>query len=293
MNYRSTSRIVFEYCNYAIFTIFCISILLPFLNAISISLSGYDPVAEGIVKLWPKDFNFGSYAVLTSNDTFVRSFINTVCLTIINTAQVIIFSVCAGYALTRPDLVGKKVFFYYILITMFFSGGLIPTYLLVNSLGIANTYLALILPSFASVFYIIVFKNVIDQLPKDLMDAAEMDGAGEFSILFRVILPMVLPMTAAFTIFSAVGYWNEWFNVLLYIRDSSMWTLQYQLRDILVNHNLTFDPDQATLVRSFEPIHPANIKMAALMITILPIIIVYPLVQKYFIHGQLVGAVKG
>lgn len=293
MHYRSTSRKVFEYFNYAFFTLFSITILVPFFNAIAVSLSTYDAVAEGVVGLIPKGFNIDSYTALTNNYTFVRSFINTICLTIINTAQVIILSVCTGYALTRPNLVGKNVIFMYILITMFFNGGLIPTYLLVNSLGISNTYLALILPSFASVFYIIVFKNVIDRLPKDLIDAAEMDGAGEFSILFKVIFPMVLPMTAAFTIFSAVGYWNEWFNVLLYIRDSSMWTLQYQLRNILVNSNLSYDPNQGSLTNSYQPIHPDNLKMAALMITILPIISIYPFVQKYFIHGQLVGAVKG
>ncbi|WJH32776.1 ABC transporter permease subunit [Paenibacillus sp. CC-CFT747] len=122
------------------------------------------------------------------------------------------------------------------------------------------------------------------------MESAEMDGAGEFSLLFRIVLPLVLPMTMAFVIFSAVGHWNTWFDVLLYIKDKSMWTLQYQLREILSTSALQADP--ANPFRDLA-VHPENVKMAALMITILPIVVIYPFVQKYFIHGQFVGAVKG
>jgi putative aldouronate transport system permease protein len=173
---------------------------------------------------------------------------------------------------------------------MFFSGGLIPSFLLVNNLGLSNTYLALILPGLISPFYIIVYKNVIDQLPKEIMESAEIDGAGEFSLLFRIVLPLVLPMTMAFVIFSAVAYWNEWFGVLLYIKDKSMWTLQFQLRGILSFARLE---DTTINPPGLQLIHPDNLKMAALMLTTLPIIIVYPFLQKYFIKGQFVGAVKG
>jgi putative aldouronate transport system permease protein len=265
---------------------------VPFLNAISISLSSYDEVLKGPIGIWPRGFNLQAYKDLMSNYTFVRSFINTVGLSIINTVQVIICSIAAAYVLSHKHLVGRKIVFTFILIPMFFGGGLIPTYLLVNGLGLNNTYWALILPSFVSITMIIIFKNVIDQLPKELMESAEIDGAGEARILFRIVLPLVLPMTMAFSIFSLVGYWNEWFSVLLYIRDNTKWTLQFQLRDILVNSSLVSDTDASTLADGAK-VHPENLKMAALMITVLPIIMVYPFMQKYFIHGQLVGAVKG
>ena len=293
VEYRSTSRMIFNVFNYSFFTLFCLTILIPFFNAIAISLSSYGEVAQGNIFIWPKGFNLDAYAKLAANSGFIRATLNTVFLTVVNTVLVIMCSLFAGFALSNKHLVGKKVVFTYILITMFFSGGLIPTYLVVNTLGLTNTYWALILPGVANVFYIIVFKNVIDQLPQELLESAEMDGAGEATTLLRIVLPLVLPMTAAFTVFSAVAYWNEWFNVLIYIRDKGLWTLQYYLRSILLDTSTVSSITQGALVQGQDRIHPQNIKMAALMLTVLPIIVIYPFVQKYFIHGQLVGAVKG
>ena len=290
---RSASRTLFVFFNYFVMFLLCASILVPFANAISISLSSYGEVAQGNIGLWPKGFTLDGYTKLIMNETFLRSVFNTVFITVVNTALVILFSLFAGFALANKRMVGKKIVFTYFLVTMFFNGGLIPTYLVVNSIGIANTYWALILPSITNVFYIIVFKNVIDQLPRELLESAEMDGAGELSVLANIVLPLVLPMTAAFTVFSAVAYWNEWFNVLIYIRNKELWTLQFQLRDILVDTISVNKIAQDAMIKGQERIHPENIKMAALMITVLPIVAIYPFVQKYFIHGQLVGAVKG
>ncbi|GGD72813.1 carbohydrate ABC transporter permease [Paenibacillus nasutitermitis] len=288
--YVSPSRFLFQLFNYTFFVVFCISILVPFINAIAISLSSYNGVLSGKIGLWPIEFQLDSYIKLAGNVTFLRSFANTVFLTVINTGLSVTISLCGAYALSHKNFIGRNAAFTFILITMFFSGGLIPTYLLVLGIGLGNTFGALILPGLVSGFYIIVYKNVIDQLPKELMESAEIDGAGEWRLLFRIVLPLVLPMTMAFIIFSAVAYWNQWFNVLLYIKDKSMWTLQFQLREILTTAQLM--DDQLNPVGQ-QVIHPENLKMAALMITILPIIAVYPFVQKYFIHGQFVGAVKG
>jgi putative aldouronate transport system permease protein len=269
------------------------SVLIPFINAIAISLSSYSEVVQGNIGIWPRGFNLDGYTKLAGNMSFLHSAANTVFLTIVNTALVILVSLFAGFALAHKHLLGKKTIFTYILVTMFFNGGLIPTYLVVNAIGLTNTYWALILPSICNVFYIIVFKNVIDQLPRELLESAEMDGAGELRILLRIVLPLVLPMTAAFTVFSAVAYWNEWFNVLIYIRDKELWTLQFHLRSILNDTISANTIAQEAAIKGQDRIHPQNIKMAALMITVLPIIAIYPFVQKYFIHGQLVGAVKG
>jgi putative aldouronate transport system permease protein len=284
---------VFQVFNYAFFFLFSISILLPFFNAVSISLSSYAEVARGSIGLWPKGFNLDAYERLAANASFLRSFANTVFLTATNTVLVILFSLAAGYALAHKHMAGRKIVFTYILIPMFFNGGLIPTYLTVNALGLTNTYGALIFPAIVNVFYIIVFKNVIDQMPRDLLESAEMDGAGVFAVLAHIVLPLVLPMTAAFTVFSAVAYWNEWFNVLIYIRKEELWTLQYHLRSILIDTISANTIMQDAMIKGQDRIHPQNIKMAALMITVLPIVAIYPFVQRYFIHGQFVGAVKG
>lgn len=293
--YRSPSRKVFEALNYTCFVLLSLSIVVPFLHVLSISLSSVEAVGRGNIGIWPAGFNVAAYESIVVNPQFIRTFLNTVFLTVVNTLLVIAVSLCCAYALSNKHFVGRQAALLYILVTMFFNGGLIPTYLLVNGIGINNTYWALILPAIVSAFYIIVFKNVIDQLPKELLESAEMDGAGDYRTLFTIVLPLVLPMTMAFTIFSAVAYWNEWFGVLLYIRDKSMWTLQYQLRDILINAALVNEATERNLISdsTLRPFHPENLKMAAVMVTVIPIVIVYPFLQKYFIHGVLVGAVKG
>lgn len=290
--YVTPSRIAFNVFNYTFFVVFCITILAPFLNAIAISLSSPEAVIRGWVRLWPVGFQLDAYHKLIGNTTFIRSAFNTVFLTIVNTILDIVVSLAAAYALSHKDLIGKRTVFVFLLITMYFGGGLIPTYLLVTGLGLQNTYWALILPGIANTFYIIVYKNTIDQLPRELLDAAEVDGANEFAMLFQIIVPLVLPMSMAFTIFSAVAHWNMWFGVALYIRDHDLWTLQYQLREILVNAAL-IENETLEAARGELPVKPENLKMAALMITVLPIIVIYPFVQKYFIKGQFVGAVKG
>jgi len=275
------------------FVILCLTILIPFFNAIAISLSSYDGIVRGGIGIWPHGFNLGGYHKLITNGQFLRTIFNTVFLTGVNTFLVIIISLASGYALANRHMIGKSIIFYYIIIPMYFSGGLIPTYLLVNKLGLHNSFLALILPNVISMFYMIVFKNSIEQLPRELLDSAEIDGASEPRILVNIIFPLILPMCMAFVVFSAVGYWNEWFGVLLYITDNTKWTLQFQLRDILVNAALADATTQAAIIQDADRVNPENLKMSALMITVLPIIAIYPFVQKYFIHGQLVGAVKG
>ncbi|WP_246067070.1 carbohydrate ABC transporter permease [Paenibacillus koleovorans] len=293
MKYKTKAGKVFEIMNYLFFVLFSLSILIPFVNAIAISLSSYSALAKGSVGLWPKGFTWESYYTLAYSKQFLRTFLNTVFLTAVNTSLVIVISLAAGYALSHKHLLGKKFLFPYLIITMYFSGGLIPSYILINGMGLSNTYWALILPNVINVFYIIVFRNSISQLPQELIESAEIDGASEWRILYKIILPLVLPMAMAFVIFSAVAYWNEWFGVLIYIRERSMWTLQFQLRDILINSMLFDSEMQNSAATSGPRVHPDNLKMAALLLTILPIIVVYPFVQKYFVHGQLVGAVKG
>lgn len=293
MIYRSRSRKIFEIVNYACLILFALVIIIPFLNVLAISLSNRDAVVAGKVGIWPVGLNSKAYETIMSNRQFIRCFFNTVFLTVLNTFLCIFISLAAGYALGNKHMPGRKILMTYILIPMYFSGGLIPFYLLVNSIGLNNKFGAIIFPYLVNIFYTIVFRNSINQLPQDIMESAEVDGASEFIILYKIIVPIILPMIMAFTVFSAVNYWNLWYGVLLFLRDTSKWTLQYQLRDLLVNAEMMYDTSGDRWILQEGIVHPQNLRMAALMVTVLPIIVVYPFVQKYFIHGIIVGAVKG
>ncbi|WP_256976114.1 carbohydrate ABC transporter permease [Paenibacillus sp. MY03] len=294
MNHRSPSRIVFEVFNYMAFAVFTCIILIPIINALAISFSSYDAVAAGEVGLWPVNFNVHGYLTIVTNWTFVTTFFNTVGITVVNTCFSIGSALAAGYVLGNKHLIGKRMLMIYILIPMYFSGGLIPFYLTVNQLGLYNTYFALILPALVNVFYIIVFRNSIANIPAELAESGEIDGAGDLTILVRILLPVISPMIAAFVIFSAVAYWNEWYNVLLFISDDDKYTLQYWLRQLLVSHEFSDSPNNPLrAIVNLDRVSQSTLEMAATIITIVPIALVYPFMQKYFIHGIVVGAVKG
>ncbi|OGO82820.1 MAG: ABC transporter permease [Clostridiales bacterium GWC2_40_7] len=288
--YKSKSRLVFQIFNYSFLIFFSLLIIVPFINIIAVSFSGFDAIIAGKVKLWPVDFTTSGYMNIFTNSTMWRAVLVTIYVTITNTFLTIIIALMAGYALSHKSMKFKKFFIYFFMVIMYFNGGMIPFYLVVNKLGLYNTAYALVLPFVINVFYIIVFRNSIMQLPQDLIDAAEIDGAGVFLTLFNVVVPLLTPMIAAFTIFSAVGNWNSWYNVLLFARDRELWTLQYKLREILVNLEIISDYQSVFAVRT---LHPENLKMAAIIFCILPIMLLYPLLQRFFIHGVIVGAVKG
>jgi putative aldouronate transport system permease protein len=288
--YRTPQRAAFEVVNYVLFALFSITIIMPFVHALAISLSSPDAVLQSRVTLWPVELDTRAYRIILSSSVFLRSFLNTVVITVVKTTLSISICLAAGYALSSRHFVGVRIAFLFILVPMYFSGGLIPTYLTVSAYGLNNTYGALVLPNLITIFYIIVFRNAIARLPQEIIESAEMDGASEFTILVRIIVHLIVPMIMAFTIFAAVQYWNEWFNVLIYVRDKSKWTLQYMLRDIYLNPVFTAGTDTILVER---PLNPQNIIMAAMMCTVLPIIVIYPFLQRFFIHGALVGAVKG
>ena len=284
---RSASRIVFEVCNYTFMALFTLSIVLPFLNVIAISLSSDSAIKALRVGLWPVGFQLESYKLVLGWASIWRAAGVTVFTTVTGTALTILTSVMASYALFHKSTPCRKLFFYYFLVTMYISGGTVPTFRTVISYGLFNNLLAIILPGAVNVFYIIIFRNNFEQMPKDLFDSAEIDGAGVFQTLWYIVIPLVKPMIAAFTIMTTVGNWNEWYAVLLYISDKRLWTLQYKLRDVLQaipNNNAELYDVQMNL---------ESVKMAALLLVTIPIIMIYPFLQKYFVHGVFVGAVKG
>lgn len=271
-----------------------ITIIIPFLNCFSLSLSDPAAVRAGEVSLWPVGFNMKAYDLIFDDKQFFRAMLNTVFLTVVNTLLLITISLLAGYALQSKYCQHVKLKTLFILIPMYFGGGMIPSYILINNwLQLRDSYLAMVLPVLVSPFLIIIFRNNIANLPKEMSESAEIDGAGDFVILVRILLPLIVPTVIAFIISNAVGYWNEWFNCMIYIQSPSKYTLQYTLRNILATNTISPESLKGTAVNINDLVHPQNIKMAALFVTILPIMLIYPFLQRYFIHGVIVGALKG
>lgn len=294
MIYKLTpSRIIFNICNYCFLIVFSITILIPFVNAFALSLSSPTAVTAGKVGLVPVGFNLNAYKLIFLDKLFTITVFNTILLTTINTTLVIFIALFAGYVLQNKNFKHVKKFTLFILIPMYFSGGLVPTYMLINSwLGWRDNYLALIFPVVTSPFLIIIFRNNIANLPKEMAESAEIDGANDIVILLKVLIPLIVPTVMAFVIFNAVGYWNEWFNCMLYIQTPMKYTMQYKLRQILSTSTVDFNSMKGLAISIKDLVHPQNIKMAALLVTIIPIMCIYPFLQKYFIHGVIVGALK-
>ncbi|MDD4681427.1 MAG: carbohydrate ABC transporter permease, partial [Clostridia bacterium] len=220
---------------------------------------------------------------------------NSVAITVAVTLAGLLVNVMAAYGFSK-EFFGKKVFNYYFILTMYFSGGLIPTYLwMTRYLKLKDSYLALILPALVSVYYIIVIRSQIETIPKSLTEAARIDGATEAQTLFLIVMPTIVPTLAAIGMFIALGVWNSWFNVMIYIDDNKKWTLQYYLRKIVIEKTITTGMSEAALKMAelgTVDVRPENYQNAAIILVALPIVCVYPFVQKYFVKGILVGSVK-
>ncbi|BBA99918.1 putative multiple sugar ABC transporter permease [Actinacidiphila reveromycinica] len=265
-------------------------ILFPFLIVFSTSVSDNDDItAAGGYVVWPKSFNLSAYSQILSGGIVTRAIVVTALVTLIGTAISVTSTVLAAWALSRPGSLFQRPLLTFVLVTFLFTPGLIPLYLVVKQLGLVNNYWALILPSAFSVFNLVVVRGFMMGIPKELIDSAKMDGAGEWRVLWRIVLPLSRAVIAVVTLFYAVGYWNAFFNALLYINDSTKWTLQLVLRTyVLQGSSLVSGVGDTT-------IHPAaqSVQMAVVMIAIAPIALAYPFVQRHLTKGVLTGAVKG
>jgi putative aldouronate transport system permease protein len=287
---RSRGETVFQVFLVLLMLLIFAVVALPILNIVSISLSESDAILSNSVGLYPKGFYTLAYREILTGSAFLRSLANTVGVTAVGTALSLMVIVLVAYALSK-DFFGKKAATYFFVLTMYFSGGLIPTYLLIaNYLGMRNTYFAYILPALVNVFYIIVVRSQVEALPASLVEAATIDGAGEFTIAFRIVIPTISPTIAAVSMFIALAKWNMWFPVMLYSNKESLWTLQYYLRAVVFDRFLVYSE---MISSEGKPIPAQNYQMAAIVLVALPIVCIYPFVQKYFVKGILTGSVKG
>ncbi|MEU3982321.1 carbohydrate ABC transporter permease [Streptomyces sp. NPDC026672] len=268
-------------------------VLLPFLAIVSTSLAGTAQVTRaGGYVLWPDDPSLSAYAALLSGGLVSKAMLVSVGVTVVGTALSLLGSVSLAYGLSRPGSFGHKPVLMLLLMSMLFAPGVIPSYLMVKQLGLINSYWSLILPTMINAFNVIVLRSFFMGIPKELIDSARIDGASELSILTRIVLPLSRASVAVIGLFYAVTYWNAFFNALLYINDAAKWPIQMVLRTYVVN-NAALSGGQVD-VAAGAPLPPAqSLQAAILVLSIVPIVIVYPFLQRHMNKGVMVGAVKG
>ncbi|QGQ94175.1 carbohydrate ABC transporter permease [Paenibacillus psychroresistens] len=276
---------------YVMLTLCSYATLFPFINVLAVSLSSSRAVNASEVGLFPVEWNWSAYQHLIDDGQLLVAMGNSIEIAVIGTLLNILFTILAAYPLSKVRLRGRNPLLMLILFTMLFSGGMIPEFLLVKNLGIVNTYWSLWLPALISVYNMFVLKSFFEALPQELEESATVDGAKEMTLLLRIILPLSLPVLAALTLFYAVGWWNAYMNVLIYINSSDKVSLTVKLYQMLDN----LSPD---LLQSGEGIQqvtvtPEGIRSASVVIATLPILLIYPFLQKYFVKGVLMGSVKG
>ena len=277
--------------NYILLLVLAFVCLYPFLNVIAYSLSGYNAVLSGEVTFYPIDFTLSAYQQILGKTQIWNSMRTTVLVTVMGTGLSLILTIFAAYALSRNDLPGRKFFTGMILFTMYFGGGMIPTFLVVKGVGLYDTLGALFIPQAVNVFNFIVMRTFFRNLPESLEEAARIDGASYMQVLVKIVLPLSLPIIATIGLFYAVGYWNTYFDALLYIQDPNKYTLQLRLRSLLFGEEL--NNSGVNLEGLGTQVMTQSLKMATVAVSTVPILIVYPWLQKYFVKGVMLGSVKG
>ncbi|BAB05631.1 carbohydrate ABC transporter permease [Halalkalibacterium halodurans] len=288
---------LFDWCNYLFLTMVLLVTLYPFLNVLAISLNDSVDTVRGGIYIWPREFTLENYRVIFEYDHLVTGFINSVLRTVIGTVLGVFSSAMVAFTLSRGDFQARKFVSTIIVLTLYFSGGLIPGYMLIRELNLINTFWVYVLPGMVNAFHIIIVRSFMDGLPYSLQESAKIDGANDFTIFWRIILPLCTPVLATIALFVAVGQWNAWFDTYLYNSSNpNLTTLQYELMKILQNTTMSASDANAFRGTSGEDhsrtVSPESIKMAISMITIIPILLVYPFVQRFFVKGMTLGAVK-
>ncbi|GIN57882.1 protein LplC [Lederbergia ruris] len=288
--HNTTAGRIFDVFNFILLGILGLATVVPFLYIIGGSFATESELATRPFFIIPENFTTAAYQYIFSTDSVVRSLGVSVFVTVVGTLISLILTLTFAYPLSRKEMMGRNVVLNLILFSMLFSGGMIPTYLLVKGLGLLDSLWALILPLAINPFYVIIVKTFFQELPQELEDASKMDGCSEIQTFWRVMLPLSKPVIATFTLFYAVFYWNDFFQALLYITDTTKWPIQLLLQQLVMVANVGIgDISEATL---YEP-PEESIKLAVIVIATVPILLFYPFLQKHFAKGVMLGSVKG
>ncbi|NOU91652.1 ABC transporter permease subunit [Paenibacillus sp. LMG 31456] len=280
----------FEIINYSLLGLLALMMIFPFWNVLVMSFSASHLVYEGQLLFWPKQWSTAAYSVVFQNRQFIQTLQNTVFITVVGTAISMVLTTTLAYPLSKRSVKGASVMLFIAFFTMLFNGGIIPSYLLVKQLGMLNSLWSLIIPSALSVFNLMIMVSFFRSLPSELEESAKMDGCNDIGVLLRIIVPISLPVIATLTLFYAVSKWNIFFQAVMYNSDVSKMTMQVLLRQILVQ--MTSDAVDAAMSGDTPKIG-VTVKMAMIIIATVPILLIYPFLQKYFAKGAMIGSVKG
>ncbi|MDR1787521.1 MAG: carbohydrate ABC transporter permease [Treponema sp.] len=293
ITFRQTGlETAFDITNYVIVTLFAAACIFPFIYVLGFSLTPYEDYLKNPLSLIPKRPTLQAYTQMLSMRLLQTGYLNTIIITVAGTALNLFLLCVSAYPLSKKKLKGRGVIMGLIIFTMFFGGGMIPNYALLRSLNMLDTYWALILPGAISAYNLILMRNFIAAIPDSLEESAIIDGANEITVLFKIILPLSIPAIFTFLLFHAVGHWNAYFDSIIYLRNRGLWPLMLVLRELIIEGGglegmdaLSNDPTRLA--------QPFTLQMAAIIITVVPILLVYPFIQRYFMKGMLLGSVKG
>lgn len=289
---ESKSYKVFKVFNYGIITLFVFACLYPFLQIVAESFSSESMLRGGHVNLIPRGFNTWTYQVMMSDAMFWRNYLNTIIYVVVGVSISMIFTTITAYALSKKHLMGRGFFLFLFAFTMFFSGGLIPQFLLIqNILGWGNTLWAIVIPGAIGVFNVLIMKTFFEALPIELEEAAIIDGCSQYGVFFKIILPLSKAVVATMILFYAVGAWNSWFPAMLYLTNRELHPVALYLRNLIMGTNALTQGHMAEAGAGQQGVGQ-NVGAVAIILTSLPIIMIYPFLQKYFVTGVTLGSVK-
>ena len=292
---RTVPQKCFTIFNTLFMIIFMILILYPVLNILAISLSEDTAVLTGSVTFYPMGLDLSAYEKAFTNRLLLSSYMNTVLVAVTGCIFTLIFTSMAAYPLAFCDFYGKKVVSFMIMFTMWFSAGMIPSFMVVKTLGLVNNLASLVIVSLISAYNTIILRNYYESIPASLVESAYLDGANDFGVLAKIITPMAKPALAIIALWSVVGHWNDFFAPLIYINDTKKYTLQLVLRDIVLEASGTelYGMSTTTVEGSSHSAISEQTKNAVVFLAMVPMLVIYPFLQKYFVKGMMIGAVKG
>lgn len=290
----SKGQMVFDIFNSIFIVCLAVVTFYPMLHVLVASFSSGDRLLmhNGLL-LYPLGFNFESFAAVFKNPMITRGFLNSIFIVVFGVTLNMFFTLLLAYVLARKNVMWQKAIMILVVVSMYFSGGLIPTYLIVSrTLHLKNTYWALLLPTLINTYNLIILRTSFLSIPESLLESAYIDGAGHFTMLFKIVVPLSLPAMAVMVLYYAVGHWNSWFQANIYIKDRIKYPLQLVLREILINGD-TASMTQGGGDSGDQALLSESVKYACVVVSTVPILCVYPFLQKYFVKGVMVGAVKG
>ncbi|MCS7460301.1 carbohydrate ABC transporter permease [Paenibacillus doosanensis] len=281
----------FDYVNYVLLALISVCCIFPFFYVLVVSLTDRSVYVPYSFQWFPKKWSLEAYSYILSSNSFINALKSTVFITCCGTVLNLLFTFTMAYGLTEKRLPHRKLIYGLVVFSLVFSAGIIPSFLLVKQLGLMNSYWALILPALTNAWSLIVVKSFMDSLPHEVIESAKIDGCTDLGVFIRIILPLSKPALAAFLLFFAVSHWNTYFNAVMFLTDSKKWTLQVLVKSLVLDNSAKTAGMEASIGDSSPP--SETVRSASIMLAVLPILFIYPFLQKHFAKGVMIGSVKG